>query len=193
MLKISGLALALGLMASQPASAVSLAFTPSAQTVNVGDILSTTVSVTGLTGEFIQAYDFGISWNSSIIEYQSVNFDAFFTGTGGVLTGTGPAANEFNATIINDILNQNGTNDVNLLTLTFKALTAGTSPLGFFDVTGSGSLVDGNTFDFVPQVGFGDGSVTVTERQGGGNVPEPSILILMGAGLLGFAASRKRA
>lgn len=198
MLKISGLVLALGLMSSQPASAISLAFTPSAQTVNVGDSFSTTVQVTGLAGESVAGYDFVVGWDSSILQYNSVVFDPAFIGDGGATaTGTFPdLANteEFFAAILGNILNQNGSSDFNLFTLNFTALATGTSPLGFSEASGlGGSLVDGTTFDLISNVGFGGGSVTVTERQGGGNVPEPSILILMGAGLLGFAASRKRA
>jgi hypothetical protein len=71
-----------------------------------------------------------------------------------------------------------------LATLTFDTLSTGVSPVSvtYHDLTG----LNFSTLD--PSVV--DGSVTVSD--GGATVPEPATMVLMGLGVLGMTAARRR-
>ncbi|WP_347258920.1 PEP-CTERM sorting domain-containing protein, partial [Methylocaldum sp.] len=94
------------------------------------------------------------------------------------------------------LADQDGNTAFRLFTLTFDTLANGLSPLSFTDnIASTGEFLgDENGDPFVPPVSAGRGSVCV-----GGNcqqsqpipVPEPPVVMLMGAGLLGFAFNQR--
>ncbi|WP_133718254.1 cohesin domain-containing protein [Methylocaldum gracile] len=199
LLKILGLAVPLSLLAAQPASAISLVFNPVSQDVALGDPAKVDVIVTDLNNQLVGTYDFNVHWNDSILSLASVDFDTFldgpfdsFQGFDDSVSGT---VNVFEISL--DLLtNQDGNTAFRLFTLTFNTLANGLSPLSFTDnIASTGEFLgDENGDPFVPPVSAGRGSVCV-----GGNcqqsqpipVPEPPVVMLMGAGLLGFAFNQR--
>ena len=64
----------------------------SASTVSVGNNVTATISV---TGSDISAYTIYVSYNSSVLQYNSASGSAIVNGGGGTVTASGTAAGSF--------------------------------------------------------------------------------------------------
>lgn len=207
-LNILGLATVLALCGTQSASAISLVFSPQNQTVNLFSQASVDIMVTDLLGLKVGSYDFFVGWNSSILSLNSVTYgNANFDGDLGVIRGESviaPGSEEVFGFTLGDLLNQDGSTPIDLMTFTFNTLTTGTSLLTFadgivsgFDSSGNpiynGSLGDDSPQTLaIPNVNKVQGSITVVNQGGGHPVPEPTIMLLFGAGFMGWVVNRGR-
>lgn len=180
-----------GSLGAPSVHAITLGFSPSSQTVNVGGLFTTDVVVSGLeTGfdEIISAFDFIVTYDASRLSANPVVFgtdlsstDPFFSFQDSDLSLPGEILlSELSLSSDADLQAYQG-DSVILATLSFTGLGLGTSALDF---------------SFPNVVGLNFTSLALTANAGsvqvsGGNVapvPEPSTLLLCATGLAGLAA-----
>lgn len=184
----------ISIVVSTRVSAVSLNFVPSEQTLGVGNQAMVDVVVSELGGTLVGAFDFSVNFEPSIVSFSNSSFGIELGGPAQSIQATlepGPGTVNFSeVSLVPDLTTvQDGTSDLTLFSITFDALSIGTSPLSF---TGGISL----DFDFLgDQNGIriaidtiGTGSINV--------VPIPGAIWLMGSALsilvLVGAPGRKR-
>ncbi len=193
-------ALLAGTLASQSASAVAIEFVPATTDGSVGDLFSIDVIVSGLssgeTGEIVSAFDLDVLYDPAILNATSIAFrpalgltdiDTFASSI--FAPGRLDFANI--SLLLNDELAALQGDSVLLASLTFSAIGSGFSTLTFDTLMPPGiTLVGSDPFSTLPIDFAGSALLTVRERPA--SVPEPGTLALLGLGLLGIAAARKR-
>lgn len=194
MKRIISLAMILGLLFifSSSAQAITLSFIPSSQDVVLGDPVSVEVAIAEL-GDFsppsLGAFDIDISWDSTILSFSSVVYgdpllgdqlDLFGLGSITSTTPSSGSVNLFELSLDSPFdLDTLQAGSFTLATLTFNTLSLGTTPLGIPIINALGDAWGDPLF-----AGVEGASINV--------VPEPSTLLLMGAGLAGIGIMRKR-
>jgi len=187
--------LAASLLLSSGAFAVpTLQFTPSSQTVELGEQATLNIGVSGLSNEYVGTYDFDVNWDSSLLSLNSISFDTFLDGPLDSISSfdnsSAGTVNVFEVSL-GALSNQNGSGSINLFSLTFDTLALGVSLLDFSAGIDPffGFLGDDLGFSLTPSLS--NGSITIIEPS---NVPEPSTLLLLSAGLIltGLSARRNR-
>ncbi len=182
------------LVTAAPARAITIGFSPSSQTVDVGDLVFVDVVVSGLDAfeEIVAAYDLDVTYNPAIVSATGVVFgnalgdEALFEvfNDFDILT---PGRIDFAAVSLLDDQDVNALqgDSVVLATLSFIALNPGTTPLIFDPVTTPSILIV--SFGAIPPdpVDALSGEIIV---RGPVQTPEPSTLWL---GLVGLLAARK--
>ena len=178
----------LGFLQLGTATAALVSFSPSSQSVAEGDNVSVDLRISGLGDDILAGFDLNISFDDSILGFQSFTF-----GTGLDLFGFGSIqdVDDFLPGLVNvaeisfesdDDLKALQPNDFILGTFTFSALSIGTSALSITAPLFGGALVGENASELDMQVQ--DGSVSV--------VPIPAAIWLFGTGLIGLLGYSKR-
>lgn len=192
----SALAAALALAGS--ASAATISFNPSSQTVGVGDTAVVQIVVSGLgdgTSPALGAWAVSFDYNPAVVEWSIISFVGSRLNLG--INGSIPSLNipalgsleldEVSLELPADLIAAQPDSFV-LATIDFKALAPGSSPLALTLVDLSDE--EGFSLDATGQ----DGVIRV--RDGGNGVPEGSagvaLLAFLWAGMLGFARRRGR-
>jgi hypothetical protein len=176
-------------LCSVSAFGVTVSVVPGNQMIGVGQVTSVNLQVDGNIGDF----DLTVAWNGAIVD-----FLGYSPGTGlgapgnslfGDFAGPGDQIEIYEVSLFtdaNDLLALQATLPFNILTMNFRGLAAGTSPL---ELT---LLAIGDEFGipFTAPATVLNGSITV---QGPAQVvPEPSTWMLLGAGLAGIGMWRGR-
>lgn len=185
--KQSLIAAALAAAVATPAWSASLDFVPAAGTFTAGSNINIDVVISGLAaGEQLGAFDFVVNFDPAVLGLGSYQlgsqlgnvgaFEALDTSAGAIAGG------QFNlgqVSLLWDLSAQPAS--FTLATLTFSALTAGTSSLHFSDVT------LGDAWGAPLAADLGSTLVNVSA------VPEPGMpaMLFAGLGLLGLMARRR--
>jgi hypothetical protein len=181
------LALGFSLLWINSALAISLGFVPSTQTVGL-ESFYVDVVISGLdsAGEVVSSFDLDVTYDDTILSATGVTFGNFLGGPSDSFQDfiLKPGLIDFAET---SLLSDSGLDSLQpdsftLATLNFVAISLGTSALQF---SGGADDIKGRDAQALT-VEPSDGSVSVSA------VPEPSTILLMGIGLLGFAAGIKR-
>lgn len=180
------------LLVSVPIHAITISFNPVTQAVTAGSSFEVALEISGLiTGAApsLGTFDLNVGFDPAILGFSSALFgdpvlgdQLDVLGLGGnpiaVIPGSG-TVNIFELSLDTaDDLNSLQTDSFTLATLTFNALSAGTSSLGI----SVNALGDANGDPLTTDLLI-DGSVTVN----GGSVPEPAICLLFGLGALSMS------
>jgi len=174
----------LGFLQLGTVSAAVVSFSPSSQNVALGDSVSVDLRISGLGDDILSAFDLDISFDASILDFQSFTFG---TGLDTFGLGTLNDAADFGGGLVNvfelsfDLdadLEFFQPNDFVLGTFNFDTLSYGTSALDISVIGLAGAL--GLPLD----AELRSGSVSV--------VPVPAAIWLFGTGLIGLIGFSKR-
>lgn len=167
--------------------AITLAFSPVDQTVNLGDPVTVEVQVTELDPTspiIVGAYDFNVLYDPLMFSFTGIDFGTHLGGPTDSDQSSVSNPGSLNAVEVsllsaaNLATLQDPLSEFTLFSLNFKAIGEGTSPLRF-----SGNIAPNNDFlsdeqgNVISLAQTGTGSITANPQA----VPEPGTLSLMAA------------
>lgn len=184
--------LAFGGLSAQ-AQATLISFNPVSQSVNLGEIATVDLRVSGLGDDILTAFDLNIGFDNSILDLQSftlgTGLDTFGLGSLGGATDFGSGlVNVFEVSFdLDQDLKDFQPNDFVLGTFTFSTLSIGTSALDISVNALAGEFV------FDPALGFEVASALEANLQSGSIsvVPVPAAIWLFGSALIGLVGSSR--
>lgn len=177
-------------------SAVILSFEPAGQDVVLGQQAVVDVYLRDPAGSRVGAFDFNVDYDSSILSLDSVTFGTGLGSSAGSFQDVQvPSVGQVNVAELAFVFDlspfQDGISDFLLFSMTFDAVTVGTSSLDFSEnvlgMTG-GYLIDELGLLIGPVV-TSSGQVTVVSKSIA--VTEPGSLLLLVAGLIALRRRKK--
>jgi hypothetical protein len=169
-----------------PAFADTISIVPATTTVNVSQTFSVNVFISQAAD--LYAYQFSIGFDPSVVSANSVVEGSFLAGVGatsffpGIIDNVGGTISFIANSLIGPIFGASG--DGVLATISLTSIGAGTSSIGVFNA----ELFD--SFGQAIPLTTSNGSVTVNPPVS--NIPEPSSIILLATGVLGWLGYRAR-
>ncbi|MEN6376359.1 MAG: hypothetical protein ABFD75_16475 [Smithella sp.] len=171
-----------------------LSFAPSSQTISQYGTASVDIIATLGVREIVAAYDLDIAYDPSIVTATALSFGSMLGGSANSLQGaigTSGVVDLWEVSLLSDadLAILQGAGPITLATLYFSGDNIGTSPLSFINYGQAGNDIKG--YNNIPYGSptLDGGSITVT---GGGQVPIPPTMLLLGFGLMGLAGIRKK-
>lgn len=189
----------LGLLAGSPALAITLGFQPSIQTLNVGDALTVDILATlENSSEIVSAFDFDLSYDPALLTATGVTFGTalgdpgFFEVLNDFDLNTAGLVDFAALSLLSDAdlsTLQSPPSSITLASLSFDAIGSGARLLEFINYGVAGNDIKGANNSVYGSPTLNTASIRVINPA---QVPEPSPLLLMGAGLAGLVGFGRR-
>ena len=161
-----------------------LSIDPTSNIAASGTPISVDINITNLGGQVVGVFDIALTWNSTILDFDSVTFDSFLDGPLNSIQSTTliPGGIDVVEISLGDLSNQIGLDTFRLFTATFIGRDAGTTNL----------IADGTLGD-----AFGGGLDVVFrgatfEISAPASVPEPNPLALIAIPITGTFWLRRK-
>jgi hypothetical protein len=153
-----------------------LTITPEEPSVQVGTPVVADVAFSGLQNQFIGSYDTTITWNPTLLSFDSINYGAFLDAPNSLQTFV-PAGGSLEVAEVSlgTLANQSGFGTIPLFSVTFDSIGAGTSPLSFDPTLNGGTTIVDQTVNVFTNVFTVNSSVNIKSAPAPMAAPEMDV------------------